>query len=274
MNLSNFLKNKKVKYFLNILLILTVLFSFITVILINTLLNGAVQPEVIIILIASSILLLFNLVLSKFLKNKVLLLIINLVLSITLIGSSIALFVNFKKKLTPLMTLNQLNTFINNSQTDVNSNKINFKIANDNFNTATLQFNDYYQLQIDLSNARNALYNAQNIYNKSNDPALYPKQKQDIQEATQKINDIQKKLNVYELGSSDPAKKLEDNVNSTQLILNNAKLALSTSQENLANYISQRNILNNINIIEGISYSSASMSIISGILSLLTNIIF
>ena len=229
----------------------------------------------IVILVASSILLLFNLVLSKFVKSKVLLLVINLVLSLTLISSSIALFVNLKKKLKSSMTLEQLNNLINKVQTDINSKQINFKIANNNYKIANDIFNDYNQLlNIDLFNAKSNLKIAQDIYNKSNNPTLYPKQKQDIQDATNKLNEIQAKLSTYDGGSGDNVKTLknfEDNVNSNQLILNDAQLALTTSQKNLENYIFQKNIINYINLIEGISYSSAAMSIISGILNLLIN---
>ena len=143
MNLSNLLKNKKVKYFMNILLILTVLFSFITTILISTLLNGAVQPELIVILISSSVLLLLNLVLSRFVKNKVLLLIINLVLCVALISSSIALFVNLQKFKTiegfQTVSEAQANVDMYQMYVDSDTNQVSIYQSNINNNISDIQ---------------------------------------------------------------------------------------------------------------------------------------
>lgn len=221
MNLQNLLKNKKVKYFFNILLILTVLFSFITVILISTLLNGAVQVEVIIILMASIILLLFNLVLSRFVKNKKILLIINLVLCVFLIGSSIALFVNLQKFKVVEGFAVALDTYNSNQLYQMQSDAL----VNANNLAAKASLAQKAMVESESAfNFSNSLYNNQKIYVDSQTSKNLPVSQLEMNQLSVFLNDkgiryedYQKKTEDYNLADK-AAKSAMDEANTLKIL--------------------------------------------------------
>jgi len=293
MNLINLLKNKKVKYFSNILLILTVLFSFITIILISTLLNGAIQAEVMIILVASSILLLFNLVLSRFVKNKVLLLVINLVLCVSLIGSSIALFVNLQKfkVVEGFQTVSEAQAAVEVAQVEFNSyqNSVNnsnniasIKEYTDNVNSVannTFKESDY----MDITILTNIIDNYDIKYNNMI-------QIDRITDQGKNLNDYISLLNRQKTSLIYLA-QLKTNLENAKIALTNAQQLASSSSTGASTgnatgdvsgytsgYGSNQPIVSfllndKLKAIEGVSYITAITSIFSGITIALTNLL-
>jgi len=287
MNLS-----KTLIFLNNILLILIILLSFIFIIVNNTIFtysfnmfDNEIQPQSIVILISSLILLLFNSILTKFIKNKLLIIIINLILAVSLITTSIYLFVSLQKIKPPQLPLKSINFIKDKSlediiklvsvyQSPVNESNIKINTLTKTYNETKINLDNFDKLQKDLSQYIIDLSNAQDAYNKNpieSNNLLIKNIENNLQKITYELNNEK-----YYYNASDARTLINNNLINLQNEINNEKLTLNDRQNALViinndlkyliNMNSYNNNYNNIKVVEGLSYSVATLSIISGIL--------
>ena len=287
MNLS-----KTLIFLNNILLILIILLSFIFIIVNNTIFtysfnmfDNEIQPQSIVILISSLILLLFNSILTKFIKNKLLIIIINLILAVSLITTSIYLFVSLQKIKPPQLPLKSINFIKDKSlediiklvsvyQSPVNESNIKINTLTKTYNETKINLDNFDKLQKDLSQYIIDLSNAQDAYNKNpieSNNLLIKNIENNLQKITYELNNEK-----YYYNASDARTSINNNLINLQNEINNEKLTLNDRQNALViinndlkyliNMNSYNNNYNNIKVVEGLSYSVATLSIISGIL--------
>ena len=217
-------------------------------------------------------------ILTKFIKNKLLIVIINLILAVSLIVTSIYLFISLQKinppqlapNYIPTKSIEQILILVNQYQKIFDdSNKRIYNLTK-TYNETKINLDNFDKLQKDLEQYKQDLPNAQDAYN------LNPIESNNllITNIQDKINKIIDELNniKYYYNVINARTFINSDLNTLQGTINNENFALKAKTRNLNyikddfKYVQYINNYNNIKVVKGLSYSFATLSIISGIL--------